>query len=176
MNFLMPSLLRRTAMRMALAAMIPTTAVAASGTVEFEGEIVQSSCEVTSASRDQTVIIGTYPTSVFANVGDVSASKAFTLGLENCEPANYTVRFDGPTRAGHPSLLSVSEATGVGIEILDFADQPFPINQRIDNLASVEVGPDGSATVHLKARYKSYESTVTAGQANATSTFSIEYR
>ena len=176
MNFLMPSLLRHTAMSMALAVIMPTAAMAASGTVEFEGEIVQSSCDVTGASKDQTVVIGTYPTSVFANVGDVSASTAFTLGLENCEPTNYTVRFDGPAPAGHPSLLSVSEATGVGIEILDFADRPFPINQSIDNPASVEVSPDGSATVNLKARYKSYEPTVTAGQANATSTFSIEYR
>jgi len=110
-------------------------------------------------------------------VGDVSASKGFTIGLENCDPGgNYTIRFDGQAPAGQPELLAVSVATGVGIEILDNNDKVFPLNQDITDPAIVSVAADGTATVNLKARYKSFEQTVGAGEANATSTFSIEYR
>jgi len=176
MNSSVTSIFKRTALGLALAGVLPVAAQAATGTVKFEGEIIQSTCDVTSATKDQTVVIGTYPTSLFKNVGDVSSSKAFTIGLENCDPGAYTIRFDGQAPAGHPELLAVSVATGVGIEILDNTDKVFPLNQDITDPAIVNVGTDGTATVNLKARYKSFEQTVGAGEANATSTFSIEYR
>lgn len=160
----------------AVAAIFPIGAQAATGTVKFQGEIVQSTCDVTTATKDQTVVIGTYPTSLFANVGDVSSSKAFQIGLQNCDAGTYTIRFDGNAPAGHPELLAVSQATGVGIEILDNNGKVFPIGQDVTDPALVEVAADGTATVDLKARYKSFASTVGAGEANADSTFSIEYR
>lgn len=160
----------------AVPALAPRSADAASGTINFTGEIVQSTCDVITASRDQTVVIGRYPTTLFKNVGDTSASKAFNIGLENCEPGTYTIRFDGITPTGHPDLLAVSTATGVGIELLDNNDKIFPINQEITDSALVSVGVDGLATVHLKARYKSFLQSVTAGEASASSEFSIEYR
>lgn len=159
-----------------LAVLLSPTAHAASGSVTFKGEIVQSTCDVTSASIDQTVTIGTFPTTLFKDVGDVSASKAFTIGLENCKKGTYTLRFDGRAPAGHPELLAVSTAAGVGIEILDHNDKVFPINQEIADPALVSVGDSGTATVGLKARYKSFEKVVGPGKADASSTFSIEYR
>ncbi|CAP40445.1 type-1 fimbrial protein [Bordetella petrii] len=176
MNSSMAFILKRTALGLALAGALPMAAQAASGTVEFQGEIIQSTCDVTTATKDQTVVIGTYPTTLFKNVGDVSASKGFTIGLENCVPGDYTIRFDGQAPAGQPELLAVNVATGVGIEILDNNDKVFPLNQDITDPAIVSVAADGTATVNLKARYKSFEQTVGAGEANATSTFSIEYR
>ncbi|OZI41758.1 fimbrial protein [Bordetella genomosp. 4] len=172
----MASIFKRATLGLALAAALPMAAHAASGTVQFQGEIIQSTCDVTTATKDQTVVIGTYPTTLFKAVGDVSSSKAFTIDLENCEAGDYTVRFDGNTPAGQPELLAVSVATGVGIEILDNNDNVFPINQTLANPAYVTVGSDGTATVNLKARYKSFANAVTAGEANASSTFSIEYR
>ncbi|MBV7484996.1 fimbrial protein [Bordetella sp. BOR01] len=169
-------IIKQTAASLALAGALPLAAHAASGTVEFEGEIVQSTCDVTGTTKDQTVVIGTYPTSLFQNVGDVSSSKSFTIDMANCEAGAYTVRFDGPNPAAQPGLLAVNEATGVGIEILDQNDRLFPLGQDVTDSAVVTVGAGGSATVNLKARYKSFESTVGAGEANATSTFSIEYR
>lgn len=177
-----PTALKIGAATLALSALLCSSAQAASGTVNFKGEIVQSTCDVTTASIDQTVTIGKYPTSLFKKVGDVSAPKSFSIGLQNCAAGTYTLRFDGIAPPGHPELLAVSAAAGIGIEILDNSDKVFPINQNITDPAVVTIattepsGNDGTATVNLKARYKSFAATVGAGAADASSTFSIEYR
>lgn len=163
-----------------------SNAMAASGTVKFTGEIKQSTCQVNSDTKDQTVYLGTYPTSAFSKVGDKSASKAFQISLEKCDAGDYSVRFDGNTVAGNPDLLSVSldgatgtVADGVGIEITDNNGKPFAIGDGSnigDDVPKVTVGADGKATFNLQARYRSFKDQVTAGLANATSPFTIEYK
>lgn len=157
-------------------------AYAVNGKVEFTGEIVKSTCNVASGDQDKQVFIGKYPTTAFANVGDVTASKAFTIQLEKCEAGDYSLRFDGPTVAGHSNLLSVDVAQGVGIEILDNNEKIIPINQSagtdspwVNITPSAPDGADGTATFNLKARYKSFD-TVQAGTANANANFTIEYK
>lgn len=176
MSFNFTSVLKTTALALALPCLLPSAAQAASGSITFKGEIVKSTCDVSTASIDQTVTIGTFPTTLFKQAGDVSAPKSFTINMENCEAGTYTLRFDGTTPTGHPDLLAVSKATGVGIEILDNNDKVFPINQDLVDPALVTVSATGNATVNLKARYKSFEKEVGAGVADANSTFSIEYR
>ncbi|NIF22658.1 MULTISPECIES: fimbrial protein [Pantoea] len=165
--------------------LLAMNAHASNGTVAFTGSIVNSTCSVSSGDQNKQVFIGKYPTSAFTKIGDVTASKAFTINLTNCETGNYTLRFDGPTVAGSPNLLSVSAATGVGIEILDNAQNVLPINQTADsttpwvaitNNSTDSKNATGTATFNLKARYKSYASAVTAGDANANANFTIEYK
>ena len=170
------NILKTAVLTLALSCLVAPSAHAASGSITFKGEIVQSTCDVSTASVDQTVTIGTFPTTLFKEAGDVSAPKSFNIYMENCEAGTYTLRFDGTTPAGHPELLAVSKATGVGIEILDNNDKAFPINQDLVDPALVTVTAAGKATVNLKARYKSFEKEVGAGLADANSTFSIEYR
>ena len=156
---------------------------AANGTVNFTGEIVKSACQVVSSdSPEIKVFLGKYPTSAFKTIGATSASKAFQINLEQCEPGTYTVRFDGNTVAGHPDLLAVNStgkgdaAKGIGIEITDVNGKHFPIaNDVSSDTPSVTVS-DNKAVFYLQARYRSYAETVTAGQANATSPFTIEYK
>jgi type 1 fimbria pilin len=143
-------------------------AYAVNGKVNFTGEIIESTCTK-------------YPTSAFATKGDVTASKAFTINLEKCEAGDYSLRFDGPSVAGNPNLLSVDQAGGVGIEILTNDEKVIPINQDADasspwvNVATTG-DASGTATFNLKARYKSFLDKVTAGSANASATFTIEYK
>ena len=161
-------------------------AMAANGTVTFTGEIKQSTCQVTSDTQNKEVYLGTYPTSAFPTVGSKSASKAFQISLEKCDAGDYSLRFDGNTVAGNPDLLSVSNvggtgaaATGVGIEITDNNGKPFAIGDGSninDDVAKVTIAADGKATFNLQARYRSFDSNVTAGLANATSPFTIEYK
>ncbi|WP_435633572.1 fimbrial protein, partial [Carnimonas bestiolae] len=148
------------------------------GTVHFTGELVESACNVTTDTKDQTVDLGRWPTSQFPSTGSVSTSKAFKINLENCDAGNYTIRFDGNSPAGRPDLLAVKDggAEGVGIEVLDLSNATFPVSQEISDPALVQVGDDGKATVDLKARYKSFQDKVTAGKADSDATFAIEYR
>lgn len=156
-------------------------AYATNGKVNFTGEIIESTCTVTSGDQNKNVFIGKYPTSAFANKGDVTASKAFTINLEKCKAGDYSLRFDGPSVAGNPNLLSVDQAGGVGIEILTNDEKIIPINQDADasspwvNVATTG-DASGTATFNLKARYKSFLDKVTAGTANASATFTIEYK
>lgn len=69
-------------------------------------------------------------------------------------------------------------ATGVGIEITDNNGKPFAIGDGSnikDDVAKVTIAADGKATFNLQARYRSFAA-VTAGLANATSPFTIEYK
>lgn len=154
---------------------------AASGTVDFKGEIVQSTCKVVDADQKKEVYLGKYPTTAFPTSGSTSSAKAFDIRLEKCEAGDYTLRFDGNTPAGHPELLAVTGgAAGVGVEILNASGGVLPIAQTVANPASVNIKTDGenpgTATFKLRARYKSYLDVVTAGQANSTASFSIEYK
>jgi len=161
-------------------------AMAANGTVKFTGEIKESTCEVTSDNKNKTVYIGTYPTTVFDVSGATSASKGFQISLKGCAVGDYSLRFDGKTVPNHFNLLSVSSegaagaaATGVGIEITDNNGKPFAIadgTDSSDDVPKATVGSDGKAVFNLKARYRSFADVVTGGNANATSTFSIEYK
>ncbi|MEO3989816.1 fimbrial protein [Pseudocitrobacter cyperus] len=156
-------------------------AYAVNGTVKFTGEIIESTCTVTSGDQNKDVFIGKYPTSAFTTTGDVTASKSFTINLEKCEAGDYSLRFDAPTVAGNPNLLAVDSAGGVGIEILTNDEKIIPINQDSDsNSPWVNVATSGdatgTATFNLKARYKSFMDKVTAGTANANATFTIEYK
>lgn len=67
-----------------------TSAYAVNGKVNFTGEIIQSTCTVTSTDQNKDVFIGKYPTTAFNAVGDVTASKAFTINTEKCEAGDYS--------------------------------------------------------------------------------------
>ncbi|MGJ8525425.1 Type-1 fimbrial protein, A chain [Halomonadaceae bacterium LMG 33818] len=153
--------------------------MAATGTVHFKGEIVKSSCDVTSDTNNQTVDLGRWPSSQFQQSGDTTPAKAFTLKFENCDSGNYTVRFDGNNPSGHPDLLAVTGgATGVGIKITDESGNVYPISEEspTSGLSVISAGSDKTATANLKAQYESYADTVGAGDANADATFAIQYR
>lgn len=162
--------------------------MAANGTVKFTGEIKRSACDVTTESQNKEVFIGTYATSAFPKANSLSAAKGFQITLKECDPGDYSLRFDGKTVPGHFNLLSVStdgapgnsSATGVGIEIIDHNNVPLAIADGTnmgDDVAKLKVNTFGEAAVfNLKARYRSFADVVTPGLANATSTFSIEYK
>lgn len=180
-----------------------TTTGNGQGVVHFRGVIVSSTCVVSSNDADKTVQLGQWPTTSFPTAGAKTSSVSFQINLNNCpSTGQYTLRFDGPTPAGQPNLLAVSSdtsfnggkdvpnspdapsgasgaASGVGIEILDNQNQAVPIGQ--DSASGNTFNwqsPDSSGNVafNLKAHYKSYTDSVTAGLANADATFTIEYQ
>lgn len=72
-------------------------ALAEDGVVHFVGEIVDTTCEVTSDTADQIVPLGKVSKNAFSGVGSLASPQKFSIKLENC-PATYTqaaVRFDG---------------------------------------------------------------------------------
>jgi len=164
------------------------------GTIHFTGEIIEPSCTIEGDNgTDSTIPLGTYPKSVFTEVGKETTYMPFTITLANCPlksdglPA-VQLTFNGPTTlTGTNTLLDVSKitttgdtaATGIGVAV-----SPAGKN---DQLITMD-GAEGQVYIELatkladtiqadfNARYKSFAAEVTAGPADADMTVNILYR
>ncbi|WP_425279685.1 fimbrial protein, partial [Enterobacter hormaechei] len=145
------------------------------GTVHFTGEIIDSACEVSTLTRNQTVDLGKVNKSTFSGVGSTASVQAFQIDLENC-PDTYkkaTARFDGTEDGDGYLKLNAGGATGVAVAIYNRADNS--LLKLYNQSASVDIGADGKATLPFMARYIATSATVTSGVANADSEFTITY-
>ncbi|MCS5450382.1 chaperone-usher fimbrial major subunit [Enterobacter huaxiensis] len=171
-------------------------ALAADGTVHFRGEVIDSSCEVTSDTADQTVNIGRVAVTTFAGVDSTASVKDFHIRLDKC-PATYTqaaVRFDGTedkdtigkgylsigtpvngetgTDGQYSGDGQAIAATGVAIKLFNLSDDTaIPLYNNSKYVAIT----DGKADMGFKAKFVQTLAAVTPGTANADSQFTIEY-
>ncbi|BBQ86286.1 TPA: fimbrial protein [Kluyvera ascorbata] len=168
-------------------------AMASDGTVHFRGEVIDSTCEVTSDTKDQNVDLGKVNRTAFTGAGSTAAPMAFDIKLKSC-PDTYTkaaVRFDGtedasgngdlaignPLNTSNPGDYTGTEpapvtATGVAIRIYNKAD-----NSQVKLYEKSAETPivSGKAAMPFIARYVATAASVTAGTANADSQFTVEY-
>jgi len=91
-------------------AVISCAALAAEGTINFTGSIIDTACTVDAASANQTVKLGTVAASSFSSAGATAGVARFSINLTGCPAAAKTasVRFDGPVPSGNSSVLSLS--------------------------------------------------------------------
>lgn len=164
----------------AVAALSVSNAMAAAGTVNFTGEIIDAACTVDVGSQNQTVELGKYLKTEFTAAGDKTAATKFNIVLKDC-PETVTsakVRFDGTPDATNSNLLAIDgsqsgAATGVAINLMsaDKADLPLHgTNGYTYNLVS-----DADNTLPFFAQYQSTADSVTAGPANSVANFSVVY-
>ena len=138
---------------------------------------VTQPCTVT--TTEIAVSLGTQKASQFVNVGDASTPTAFDINLTGCSASSVHINITGAadpnyTNAATNGVLATSGgATGVGIQL-----------RRRDTSAIMKLNQDntwtssytsGSLTLPLEARYIKNNVAVTAGQANATATFTMSY-
>ncbi|MFK3661112.1 fimbrial protein [Scandinavium sp. NPDC088450] len=164
----------------ATAALSMSNAMAAAGTVNFTGEILDAACSVDVASQDQTVDLGKYNKSEFSAVGSKTAATQFNIVLKDC-PETVTsakVRFDGTPDATDSSLLAIDSsvadaATGVAINLMTGDKSDLPLHG--ENDYSYTLSSTADNTLPFYAQYKSTAATVTAGPANSVANFSVVY-
>ncbi|MCR3698019.1 MULTISPECIES: fimbrial protein [Citrobacter] len=163
------------------------------GTIHFTGEIIEPSCEL--SDKTPNVPLGTYPTSLFTQVGDESTLTPFSIQLDNCPLASdglpqVQLTFQGTsalTKSGE--LLDVSQittrpgetaATGVGIAISQDTDQSNTLLKLDGTEGQVYIGlphlAGDSISAGFFARYKAFATPVTAGPADGDLTVNILYR
>lgn len=140
--------------------------------------IVTPSC---TAAPTPPVQLGKVWKNLFSSVGSTAAEQRFDIKL-NCREAKpelnaVYLRMDAkPDTSGTPGVIALSPdanaATGVGIQILDKDRQPVVYGQG----ALVGMSRDGVYTVPFHARYYQTANQVTAGVANGTATFTLEYK
>ncbi|NTX79281.1 type 1 fimbrial protein [Serratia proteamaculans] len=176
-----------------LAAALATTAAfsfssafAADGTVNFTGSVTDTACVVDmGGSNALSVPMGKISKTSFGASGSLAGATKFTLKLKTCPTATTaTVKFDGIAAGGDDKILALTggagAATGLGIQISDKSGNVLPLatNSVSYTLAKGDASvPANDVTNDLDftARYISTAATVSAGSANATATFSINY-
>lgn len=150
----------------------------AGGEVKFTGEITDVSCEVTTASKNQSVDLGKWAKTYFDSRTETTQTP-FTISVKNCPQSVSTVAvlFDGDKDSDDNTLLKTTGgATGVGIKLYE-ADRASSVSiGSISDAVNVTSGEEGgSADLTFYADYKSDGEAIAVGQANATSNFVMVY-
>ncbi|QGH63263.1 fimbrial protein [Serratia proteamaculans] len=163
-----------------------SSAFAADGIVNFTGSITDTACKVDmGASSTLAVPMGKISTTSFSGAGSTAAASKFSLQLKSCPAATTaTVKFDGIAANGDDKVLALTAgtgiATGVGVQITDKDGNAVPLqgNSGSYDLKAGDANDplkDVTNNLDFTARYIATAATVTAGTANATANFTINY-
>jgi major type 1 subunit fimbrin (pilin) len=182
-----------------IAAFAPQAARAAAatdtGTTNFQGKVLSSTCSVNAAgsgTTDGTVILPDVATSALTAVGAYAPSAtSFTLALTGCPttPAGVKVgaqfySTNADTATGNGTLLNATgSAAGVDIQLLDGSNNPVTIttaaplltdNTNVTDQTSLS---SGSATLDYTAEYYVTDTTtLAAGTVLTTVNYQINYQ
>lgn len=162
----------------AFAGLLSQGAFAADGTINFEGEIVSTTCSVSPKSQNMTVPLGKVRSSVLSAAGSTSTPSKFTIDLLDCDASKAKVTFSGPPDAADPTLLRLAgglvgttQATNVAVEIGDSTGKKIGLTAQSDEYAILA----GANSLQFQAKYVSVKGGATPGIANATAQFTIAY-
>lgn len=157
---------------------ITFSASAADGTVNFTGNISDTTCAVDTNSSSQTVDLGTVSTNSFSAAGATASVARFSINLTGC-PSSVTsssIRFDGPAASGNSNLLALTSgqtATNVGVGIYQQDSTTLiPLGKPSAPYSISSTGPN---VLNFVAKYVSTAKNVGPGSANAAATFTITY-
>ncbi|NIF20384.1 fimbrial protein [Candidatus Pantoea multigeneris] len=138
--------------------------------------ITPVACSVTQTAI--SVPMGDVLRSEFTGVGSVATSKAFSIPLNCDENTRVKITLDATAdSSGIPGVIALNPSTsdkvasGVGVQVLRNST-PVTLGSA---LQVGTVATSGVYTIPLAARYYQTQARVTAGQANATATFTMTY-
>lgn len=164
------------------------------GTIHFTGQIIEPSCTIEGDDgTDTTVPLGTYPKSVFTEVGKETDLMDFAITLADCPLKSdglpsVQLTFNGQTAlTGSKTLLDVSKITtdgaaaakGIGIAVSPAGDATkFIAFDGSEEQVHITLPTIKDDLIHadFTARYKSFSTTVEPGAADADLTVNILYR
>ncbi|WP_343550652.1 fimbrial protein [Pantoea sp.] len=170
----------------ALALLLSTTIQAAStGTVTFNGELTQNTCDVSIEGRgpDATIVLPTVLTGLLQTPGQTAGLQQFAMVLSNCAgPLRYIAAYfeAGPTVDGMTGRLKNTNSTGatnVSLQLLNQMQNSNPIqagnqNQVANNNYAVITG--STAMVYAVQYYA--EGVTTPGVVNSSVVYSLMYK
>ncbi|KAA5971611.1 fimbrial protein [Pantoea sp. M_9] len=170
--------MKRTILAMTtVASLFSGAAFAVDGTINFTGKITDDTCDIDAGSATQNINMGTIGSDAFQGPGTIAGATGFKIVMTNC-PASHSavsVKFDGAPDNGNPDILALSSsptnASGVGIQLRDYDRTPISLNT--DSKPVPVTG--GTATMNFSAAYIATAATVTAGDADSTVNFTVNY-
>ncbi|MGF6100599.1 fimbrial protein [Enterobacter sp. A4] len=147
-----------------LLALMSLSAGATDLTINIEGNIYDTTCQVDSASQNMVVELGQAVASDFKDIGDTGEWKNFDLTLSKCPPSLMlaTITVNGQPDAQHPNkFANTGTATGVALELADRTD--FITLAPQSSFNAVIDSTTHTADFPLAARYYATAMPVTAG-------------
>lgn len=145
------------------------------GTIQFNGQIVESTCSVAPGSNNQTIDLGQVSANAFGGQGGFSTSKKFSIELSDCNTdiaTQASIVFGGETVSGNDQALSTGDVTNVGVQILQ-AGTPLTLDGV--TASAPQTLTNGDNKLDFAARYVSLSDDVYPGEANATANFMLQY-
>lgn len=147
--------------------------------LKVHGTVTATSCDVDTSSRQLTVNLGNVSVGTFKSVGDVSNPEPFHIKLTDCSDniSGGNITFQGTPDTGNSDLLQLTPgsgvASGVGVQIMDGnGGAPIPLGQAVGTAPLTA----GNNDLVYSLRYKSTQSAVTPGVANAVMYFDLSYQ
>ncbi|MEV3837764.1 fimbrial protein [Aeromonas dhakensis] len=148
------------------------------GQVNFNGRILENGCEVVTKSLD--VNLGQISKEALSGgKGTTSSATRFDLVLKSCPISvkKASVIFDGErAMEGEHNALKLTQgdgvAEGVGIQLRDLNDKILPLHT---SSISRPLVADAENKLDFTAQYIALSDNVTAGEANGTANFTIQY-
>ena len=154
-------------------------ALAADGTINFTGSIVDQPCSISPNSQNLQVPLGNVTrTTLDGAVGKKSTPAKFTINLLGCGATakNAQITFSGPAdndnlKVNPGTAASTSLATGVAVELEDSNGAKIALGAASANYALTI----GDNALQFQAAYVATGSKVTSGIANAMAYFTVSY-
>lgn len=157
-----------------VAALGMNAALAADGTVTFNGEVVDSTCTVTNAN--QTVTLPTVSTSALGASGAVAGITAFSLDLTGCNANDDVgIRFENGTNVNAAGRLKNNgTANNVNVQVLDGANNVLNLADPAASLVQTADGA-GASTFDYFAQYYADGAAAEAGNVTTSVEFTVIY-
>lgn len=145
--------------------------------LRFTGTIKSATCEI-SGDADQELELGDVSTTKFSNPGDVSTARPFSMVID-CPaggPGRASVTFSGPV-ASNPDLLALDAGAGAATGVAVRINESNGTLLKMGTASAAIKLASGANALAYQAQYQSLvgSSEITAGTANATAQYTINY-
>ncbi|CAI2414049.1 fimbrial protein [Serratia proteamaculans] len=170
--------MKKTLLALALFSSVISAANAYDGTINFEGSVLETACTATAAAS--TVQMGAISKAALGTVGATSLAKPVSVTLSACPAAakTATITFAGTPDADNNQLFKVSAATGTAATGIGLALYEADGNTLItpNTISAEKALSENTATVYnFTAKYMATAATVTGGDANVSTSFTVNY-
>ncbi|TFZ51995.1 type 1 fimbrial protein [Serratia proteamaculans] len=170
--------MNKTLIALALFSGVISAANAADGTINFEGSVLETACTATASSS--TVQMGAISKVALGNVGATSLGKPVVVTLSSCPAAatTATITFAGNPDADNNQLFKIvggsgTAATGIGLALYDADGKTLISPNAISAAKTLSATTD--TVYNFTAKYMATQAAVTGGDANASTSFTVNY-
>lgn len=146
-----------------------------SGTVKFNGAIVDAPCGIDPSTNSQTVEMGTTTMKSLDKSGK-SVSIPFEIKLQSCDAtaSKVEIAFDGVAADSSKKLLALANGTasGAGVGIMNHAGEEVVLGTAV---SASDALTEGDNTLNFQAFVQGLGASVTAGSYYTTANFTLQY-